>query len=253
MERNAFIKLILSFILFIWFALGSFSFILNETITTNYQTKHNQEMFIKEVNHKIQNYSLGANLPKNVLDVVITKSEIKEGPEKIDYRIIKKRMIAKINQYQAENVGTKLTEVDKENINKVADEIINKIKGEINTSFLFFNQTVESIVPILTTFTSIMSINAMITIILLFALFKKKSFIYLGYSLWSTAILLASMLISLRLIPFDHLAISRQTNSDVFTDITNYFSTLSLVTCIAYFVVGSMINYFGNKNSVKRK
>ena len=136
MERNAFIKLILSFILFIWFALGSFSFILNETITTNYQTKHNQEMFIKEVNHKIQNYSLGANLPKNVLDVVITKSEIKEGPEKIDYRIIKKRMIAKINQYQAENVGTKLTEVDKENINKVTDEIINKIKGEINTSFL---------------------------------------------------------------------------------------------------------------------
>ena len=71
-----------------------------------------------------------------------------------------------------------------------------------------------------------MSINAMITIILLFALFKKTSFIYLGYSLWSTAILLASMLIALRLIPFDHLAISRQTNSDVFTDITNYFNLI---------------------------
>lgn len=249
MKRNAFIKLTLSFILFIWFTLGSYSFILRETITSNYQTKQNQEMFIKEVNHTIQNYSLGANLPKNVLGSVLTESEIKEGPGKIDYLAIKKRMIAKINQYQAESAGSKDTEADKENVNKVAEEIINKIKGEINTSFLFFNQIVETIVPIMTTFIMIMMINATITIVLLLLLFKKSVLNNLCYSFWSTALLLASTSAILWIIPFDQVALSSQINLVILNDIINNFSSLSLTVCVIYLILGSILSYLGIKIS----
>ncbi|OQO70765.1 hypothetical protein BH747_05025 [Enterococcus villorum] len=249
MKRNAFIKLLMSFILFIWLALGSFSFILNKTITANVQTKRNQETFIKEVNQTIPNYSLGANLPKNVLDSVITETEIQAGPKKVDYLTLKKRMIEKINQY-VESTTSEVTEKDKENINKVADELINKIKGEINTSFLFFSQTLETIVPIATTFTLIMLINATITIILLLVLFRKTIFNELCYSFWGTAILLVSASIILGLIPFDQLALSSQTNRAVLKDIAGYASNLTLMMGMSYVVLGSILSYFGNKNKL---
>jgi hypothetical protein len=248
-KRNAFIKLLMSFILFIW--LGSFSFILNKTITANVQTKRNQETFIKEVNQTIPNYSLGANLPKNVLDSVITETEIQAGPKKVDYLTLKKRMIEKINQY-VESTTSEVTEKDKENINKVADELINKIKGEINTSFLFFSQTLETIVPIATTFTLIMSINATITIILLLVLFRKTIFNELCYSFWGTAILLVSASIILGLLPFDQLALSSQTNRAVLKDIAGYASNLTLMMGMSYVVLGSILSYFGNKNKLAK-
>jgi len=241
----------MSFILFIWLALGSFSFILNKTITANVQTKRNQETFIKEVNQTIQNYSLGANLPQDVLDSLITESEIQSGPQKVDYLTLKKRMTEKINQY-LESTTLKVTEKDKENINKVADEIINKIKGEINTSFLFFSQTLEAVEPIATTFTLIMSINATITIILLLVLFRKTIFNELCYSFWSTAILLVSASIILGLIPFDQVALSSQTNRAVLKDIASYASSITLMLGIAYVVLGSILSYFGNKNKIAK-
>ncbi|HFD1778437.1 TPA: hypothetical protein ACF1UQ_002258 [Enterococcus hirae] len=224
---------------------------MNKTITANVQTKRNQETFIKEVNQTIQNYSLGANLPQDVLDSLITESEIQSGPQKVDYLTLKKRMTEKINQY-LESTTLKVTEKDKENINKVADEIINKIKGEINTSFLFFSQTLEAVEPIATTFTLIMSINATITIILLLVLFRKTIFNELCYSFWSTAILLVSASIILGLIPFDQVALSSQTNRAVLKDIASYASSITLMLGIAYVVLGSILSYFGNKNKIAK-
>lgn len=243
----------MSFILFVWLALGSFSLILHKIVTANYQTNLNQETFIKELNSSVQNYSLGANLPKSVLDSIITESEIKVGPKNMDYPAIKKRIVEKINQYKMENSTPEETERDKENVNKVADEIINKIKGEINTSFLFLNQTIEMIIPITTTFIIIMLMNATITILLFLILFKKAIFTYLGYSLWSTGILLASVSIILGLIPFNQLALSSKTNIAVLTDIAGYALTLALTGCMIYLCLGSILSYFGNRNKAEQE
>lgn len=243
----------MSFILFVWLALGSFSLILHKIVTANYQTNLNQEIFIKELNSAVQNYSLGANLPKTVLDSIITKSEIKAGPKHMDYPAIKQKIVEKINQYQVQNTTSEETERDKENVNKVADEIINKIKGEINTSFLFFNQTIKMIIPITITFTIIMLINATITILLFFILFKKAIFTYLGYSLWSTGILLSSVSIILWLTPSDQLALSSKTNVAVISDIASYALSLALIGCTIYLCLGSIISYFGNRNKAEQE
>lgn len=238
----------MSFILFVWLALGSSSFILHKIVTANYQTNLNQEIFIKELNTTIQNYSLGANVPKSVLESVVTKSDIKDGPKQMDYPVIKQRIVEKIDQYIVESTTNEETKKDEESVNKLVDEIINKIKGEINTSFLFFNQTIEMIIPITTTFTIIMFINATITVLLFLLVFKKSVLTYLNYSFWSTGILLGILSIIIWLTPFDLLALSSKTNIAVLSDMASYAFTLAMMGCTIYLFLGSILSFFENKN-----
>lgn len=238
----------MSFILFVWLALGSSSFILNKIVTANYQTNLSQEIFIKELNSTIQNYSLGANVPKSVLESVVTKSDIKDGPKQMDYPVIKQRIVEKIDQYIIESTTNEETKKDEESVNELVDEIINKIKGEINTSFLFLNQTIEMIIPITTTFTIIMFINATITVLLFLLVFKKSVLTYLNYSFWSTGILLGILSIIIWLTPFDLLALSSKTNIAVLSDMASYAFSLAMMGCTIYLFLGSILSFFENKN-----